>query len=284
MADRGLRRAPRERRHADRRPDAARRRTRAAAADPRFGRELHAAARCRLRADRRALSRAPARAAAGGVRSRRARSAVLFETFPFGRRALRFELCCRCSTHRARRAASARASRRSATSCNCSRSPSASARWSSGPKQLVRCDPRARRPHASRASRTRSRSVTSSRRRCATRGSSASASRAPTRRRMSARATRWSYPRAAAASASSCSRRRSPRNRIRARDLTWRVLAGPNISEDGARAPAPAAGPRAIVERARVDFAALLRRACVSISQAGLQHDARRDRRAARAR
>jgi predicted glycosyltransferase len=55
----------------------------------------------------------------------------------------------------------------------------------------------------------------------------------------------------------------------RFRDLTWRVLAGPNIPEQGMARLRSLAGPRAIVERSRVDFAALLGRAFVSISQAG---------------
>lgn len=53
------------------------------------------------------------------------------------------------------------------------------------------------------------------------------------------------------------------------RDLTWRVLAGPNVPAAGMERLLRAAGPRAIVERARVDFPALLRGACVSVSQAG---------------
>lgn len=51
--------------------------------------------------------------------------------------------------------------------------------------------------------------------------------------------------------------------------LAWRVLAGPNIPEAGLARLRACAGPNAIVERSRVDFAALLRRAFVSISQAG---------------
>ena len=51
--------------------------------------------------------------------------------------------------------------------------------------------------------------------------------------------------------------------------LTWRVLAGPNIPEAGLARLRSNAGPNAIVERSRVDFAALLRRAFVSVSQAG---------------
>jgi predicted glycosyltransferase len=51
--------------------------------------------------------------------------------------------------------------------------------------------------------------------------------------------------------------------------LTWRVLAGPNIREEGFRRLLKEAGPRAVVERARVDFPSLLRQAFVSISQGG---------------
>ncbi|MGE5169128.1 MAG: glycosyltransferase family protein [Rudaea sp.] len=51
--------------------------------------------------------------------------------------------------------------------------------------------------------------------------------------------------------------------------LTWRVLAGPNIPDAGLARLRACAGPNSIVERSRVDFAALLRRAFVSISQAG---------------
>ena len=55
----------------------------------------------------------------------------------------------------------------------------------------------------------------------------------------------------------------------RLRDLTWRVLAGPNIPEAGVARLFAAAAPNAIVERSRADFADLLQRAFVSISQAG---------------
>jgi predicted glycosyltransferase len=51
--------------------------------------------------------------------------------------------------------------------------------------------------------------------------------------------------------------------------LTWRVLAGPNIRDDGIARLQRLRGENAIVERSRVDFGALLRRAHVSISQAG---------------
>ena len=51
--------------------------------------------------------------------------------------------------------------------------------------------------------------------------------------------------------------------------LTWRVLAGPNIPDAGLARLRSHAGPNAVVERSRVDFAALLRRAFISVSQAG---------------
>lgn len=51
--------------------------------------------------------------------------------------------------------------------------------------------------------------------------------------------------------------------------LTWRVLAGPNIRDDGMSRLQRACGSNAIVERSRADFPALLRRAFVSVSQAG---------------
>lgn len=51
--------------------------------------------------------------------------------------------------------------------------------------------------------------------------------------------------------------------------LTWRVLAGPNIPDAGLQRLRGVAGANAIVERSRVDFGSLLRRAYVSISQAG---------------
>jgi predicted glycosyltransferase len=53
------------------------------------------------------------------------------------------------------------------------------------------------------------------------------------------------------------------------RELTWRVLAGPNIGDEGLRRLEQHAGSTAIVERSRTDFAALLKQAFVSISQAG---------------
>jgi predicted glycosyltransferase len=55
----------------------------------------------------------------------------------------------------------------------------------------------------------------------------------------------------------------------RYRHLTWRVLAGPNIPEAGVQRLRGLAGPNAVVERSRVDFAELLRHAFVSVSQAG---------------
>ena len=51
--------------------------------------------------------------------------------------------------------------------------------------------------------------------------------------------------------------------------LTWRVLAGPNIPDAGLERLLREAGPGAIVERSRADFGALLRRAFISISQGG---------------
>ena len=53
------------------------------------------------------------------------------------------------------------------------------------------------------------------------------------------------------------------------RDLTWRVLVGPGIAEDEFRALAAKAVPGIVVERNRHDFPALLARARVSVSQAG---------------
>ncbi|MEJ7668429.1 MAG: glycosyltransferase [Casimicrobiaceae bacterium] len=51
--------------------------------------------------------------------------------------------------------------------------------------------------------------------------------------------------------------------------LPWRVLAGPNITEAGFERLLREAGPGAVVERSRVDFGMLLRQAFVSVSQAG---------------
>jgi len=58
-----------------------------------------------------------------------------------------------------------------------------------------------------------------------------------------------------------------PKSRFRR--LTWRVLAGPNIPDDGMQRLLRAAGPAAVVERSRVDFPALLRGALISVSQGG---------------
>jgi predicted glycosyltransferase len=58
-----------------------------------------------------------------------------------------------------------------------------------------------------------------------------------------------------------------PRSRFG--NLTWRVLAGPNIPDAGMQRLRDLAGARAIVERSRVDFGSLLQRAFISISQAG---------------
>jgi predicted glycosyltransferase len=52
-------------------------------------------------------------------------------------------------------------------------------------------------------------------------------------------------------------------------DRTWRVLAGPNIPDAGLTRLRAIAAPNAVIERSRVDFSALLRAAFVSISQAG---------------
>jgi predicted glycosyltransferase len=52
-------------------------------------------------------------------------------------------------------------------------------------------------------------------------------------------------------------------------ETPWRLLIGPNTAEDGFRALAAAAPPGVTVERARPDFAAMLTRAALSISQAG---------------
>ncbi|CAO3414564.1 glycosyltransferase family protein [Azospirillum argentinense] len=52
-------------------------------------------------------------------------------------------------------------------------------------------------------------------------------------------------------------------------DAPWRLLAGPDVPEAEFRALAAAAPPGTIVERARPDFPALLRRCRLSISQAG---------------
>jgi len=51
--------------------------------------------------------------------------------------------------------------------------------------------------------------------------------------------------------------------------LRWRVLVGPNVPNDDFQRLVGAADPGTIVERAREDFAALLGRALISVSQAG---------------
>ncbi|HVE49301.1 MAG TPA: glycosyltransferase [Casimicrobiaceae bacterium] len=53
------------------------------------------------------------------------------------------------------------------------------------------------------------------------------------------------------------------------RDLAWRILVGDNLAVDQFRLLQRRAGPNAIVERAREDFPALLRNALVSVSQCG---------------
>lgn len=53
------------------------------------------------------------------------------------------------------------------------------------------------------------------------------------------------------------------------RDAPWRLLAGPDVPEDAVRALAADAPPGVTVERARPDFPALLRRCRLSVSQAG---------------
>jgi len=54
-----------------------------------------------------------------------------------------------------------------------------------------------------------------------------------------------------------------------ARDARWRLLAGPDVPEDARLALAADAPPGVTVERARPDFPALLRRCRLSVSQAG---------------
>lgn len=51
--------------------------------------------------------------------------------------------------------------------------------------------------------------------------------------------------------------------------FTWRILAGVNATDDTLRRLARDAGPGVVVERARADFPALLSGALVSVSQAG---------------
>ncbi|MDQ2101613.1 glycosyltransferase family protein [Azospirillum isscasi] len=52
-------------------------------------------------------------------------------------------------------------------------------------------------------------------------------------------------------------------------DTPWRLLAGPDVPEEAFRTLAAEAPPGVLVERARPDFPALLRRCRLSISQAG---------------
>lgn len=56
----------------------------------------------------------------------------------------------------------------------------------------------------------------------------------------------------------------------RLRALTWRLLLGPNLPEEGRRRLLAAHGPGLIVEPARPDFPALLGRCRLSIGQAGV--------------
>ena len=212
---------------------------------------------------------APARPAARRVRrdaarrpscSRRSRSAV----------ARCASSCFRCSSASTRRGRGRSSSRRSAKSCRSSRSRSASARCSAG-RRAGSTRSSCTATGASRASRTRSRSPTSFCRRSITRASSLATGRMPRdvdlrrQRRdevvVSAGGGGVGIELLAAALAA------QPHSRFG--DLTWRVLAGPNIPEQGMARLRALAGPRAIVERSRVDFAALLGRAFVSISQAG---------------
>ena len=57
------------------------------------------------------------------------------------------------------------------------------------------------------------------------------------------------------------------------RHLRWRVLVGPGIAEEEFRALRAKTGDGVVVERNRLDFPELLSRARVSVSQGGLQHD-----------
>jgi len=59
------------------------------------------------------------------------------------------------------------------------------------------------------------------------------------------------------------------RERTRLAGAPWRLLAGPNLGEAAFGALCRAAPAGVVVERARSDFAALLRRARVSVSQSG---------------
>lgn len=51
--------------------------------------------------------------------------------------------------------------------------------------------------------------------------------------------------------------------------LTWRVLAGPNLADAALQRLRTLAGPNSVIERGRADLSAALRSAVVSISQAG---------------
>ena len=59
------------------------------------------------------------------------------------------------------------------------------------------------------------------------------------------------------------------RRRSRLNDVPWRLLVGTNATDDELALLSRDAGPAVTVERARADFAALLARASISISQAG---------------
>src|SRR5262250_1561890 len=59
------------------------------------------------------------------------------------------------------------------------------------------------------------------------------------------------------------------RPRSRAGSARWRLLVGTNAPDAELEALSRDAGPGVIVERARPDFAALLARASISVSQAG---------------
>ena len=269
---RRIRRASRERRHADRRADAPRRARRAAAADPRVRCELHAAARWRVQPDRRRISATrrrdllldaydDARAGRRGVRDVSVRPPLA---------ALRALAAARA--HRRDAAAAARHRRRCARSCRCSRRPEReremlgwAARWFDA--IFVHGDPRFARfeetfPFAARARPAGSlhgvrvlRRLASARRRCTGQRSATKSSSRP----------------AAAAWASNCSRRRSPRSGTRASGHLHVARArGTQHPRSGHAAPAARlAGPRAIVERSRVDFGSAAARAFVSVSQAG---------------
>ena len=175
---------------------------------------------------------------------------------------------CRSSSASRRRARGRSSSARCATSCRSSPSPSASARCWAGRRpgstpfscMAIRGSPDSRR---------RSRCCPSSGRRCITRDSCS----APGERLaigeggerkevvVSAGGGAVGIEHLALALAA------QPKSRFG--HLTWRVLAGPNIPDEGMQRLLRAAGPMAVVERARVDFPALLRQAFVSVSQGG---------------